>query len=492
MPARRRVLQRLAQGSLAAACPATLLAAPRRTLPDPSALLPEALRSRLAGSGLPLDSFGLSAVAIDTGAPVLALHAQQPYVLASTAKVVTALAALDLLGPRYRWRTRAYLLGPLVDGVLHGDLLIVGGGDVQLSTEQLRTWFTAMQAQGLREVRGDLRLDRSAFHLVDADYASTPIPAPERPHHVRPDALSLDGGVVRVAVQPARGARALVSVTPPLANVRIVNGVGMQGGCNASALFRPQHGRPELQVSGSWSAACGAREFEFAPLAAEEMTLRALGEVWRESGGRLRGAVLDRPVPTTQDGLPAGPDGVSVPLYAVHSSEPLATLVRAMNKQSQNVMARHLMLSLAPGFPWRPATPAAAQARLRLWLARQGLAPDDVVLDNGSGLSRAERAKPAAMVQLLRGVWGTRNSQIFFDSLPIAGVDGTLAHRLSQPSVHGQAFLKTGTLLDTRALAGYVHGRSGRWYAVAMMANHPNAAQATPALDGVIDWLAKL
>jgi D-alanyl-D-alanine carboxypeptidase/D-alanyl-D-alanine-endopeptidase (penicillin-binding protein 4) len=123
--------------------------------------------------------------------------------------------------------------------------------------------------------------------------------------------------------------------------------------------------------------------------------------------------------------------------------------------------------------------------------ARKGLADDDIHVDEGSGQSRAERGKPRALVQLLVNAWRSVASQAFVDSLPIAGVDGTLRHRMRSGAASGQAFLKTGTLSDTRALAGYVRGKSGRIYAVTAIVTHPNAAKGTPVLDSLIEWVAR-
>jgi len=494
-PARRRWL---AQGLAGAAVLTPGLSWSRPKAVDKSLdvqrKLPEGLRSRLAASGLPLSSFGVYVEPVEGGAPVVAVNAAEPFVMASTAKIVTSLAALDLLGPRYRWRTSAYLQGTLVEGHLYGDLLIVGGGDVLLSTSDLRAWFERMQSMGLRHIHGDIVLDRAAFRLAPADFRSTPEPAPDRPHHIRPNALTLDAGVIRVAVQAARSGRAQVSVNPPMAGVQVLNSVAMQGGCSAYASVRVPHRHAanqslQLQVQGSWSANCGSRAIEFAPLPVEELTERAVGELWREVGGEFSGEVQDHTDPSRQSTLPQARSGEPLAMWSVHGSPPLSTWIHGMNKVSDNVAARHLMLSMAPGFPRRPATLEAAQLRVSTWLRDQGLSADDLVLDNGSGLSRAERAKPRAMVQLLRRAWVSPNAQTFIDSLPVAGIDGTLVHRLTQRNVQGQAHLKTGTLLDTRALAGYVHARSGRWYALSAMANHPEAAQATPSLDGLIDWL---
>jgi len=134
---------------------------------------------------------------------------------------------------------------------------------------------------------------------------------------------------------------------------------------------------------------------------------------------------------------------------------------------------------------------STAQARMKTWLRTQGLADGDIRVDEGSGQSRAERGKPRAMVQLLVNAWRGAASQAFVDSLPIAGVDGTLRNRMRSGPASGQAFLKTGTLSDTRALAGYVRAKSGRVYAVAAIVTHPNAAKGTPALDALIEWVAR-
>ena len=114
-----------------------------------------------------------------------------------------------------------------------------------------------------------------------------------------------------------------------------------------------------------------------------------------------------------------------------------------------------------------------------------------MALDNGSGLSRGERGKPRAMGHLLRQALLMGDSKGFLKSLPVAGVDGTLSNRLQGSAARGQAYLKTGTLNDVRALAGYVRGQSGRWQVFAAMINHPSASRGTSALDEVVDWVAR-
>ena len=399
------------------------------TLPPPN--LAERLPRLLAGCGLPPASLGLCVTLVDSGRQLAAINADTPFVMASTAKIVTSLAALNLLGLRWRWRTHAFATGPISGGRLLGDLLIVGGGDPRLNTAELRLWLQGLRDQGLFDVRGDLVVDRSAFHLQEQDHAGTPPTGPDRPHHARPDGFALQG------------------------------------------------------MAGSAASAAAGGGSDAATVA----------QLWRDLGGRLGGRAREGDLSAGRvdhTRLPLlGADGEPLQPLSTHLSPPLPEVVHEINKTSNNVAARHLMLSLARGFPAQPATLARARERVQQWLQRQGLARGDIELDNGSGLSRAERGKPQALVHLLRRAWVDDESRAFVDSLPVAGVDGTLAHRLQGGAAMGQAFLKTGTLLDTRALAGYVRSRSGRLHAVAMFVNHPDASRATPSIDAVIEHLAR-
>ncbi len=464
--------------------------------------LPDPVVQALGRTGVPIGQVGLFVQAVDQPLPLLALNAEEKFVLASTAKVVTTLAAIDLLGPAYRWRTEARLLGTLENGRLDGDLLIVGGGDSRLRSEDLSKWFAELQAKGLREIGGNIVLDRLAFHLTERDQALSPRPGPERPHHNWPDALSLNDGVLRLRVEPAAGRLAGLSLQPPLADVTLVNEVRMGRGCVAKAEWDEPPGdavQRQLRVTGNWGTACGQHTKAFALLSENDLTARAIGGLWTQAGGLLDGHVIDRPVAAAV--VPStGKSGASVkprtpeqpPIFSTLSSDGLPQLVREINKTSDNMAARALMLSLSVGFPAKPATAASAMERMQQWLRTRGVPAGDIEIDSGSGLSRAERGKPRAMVQLLRQVWHDKNAKLFVDSLPVAGVDGTIAGRMRDGPAVGRAFLKTGSLLDVRSIAGFVRARNGRVYAVAALINHPDAPAATSVLDALVEWLATL
>lgn len=281
-----------------------------------------------------------------------------------------------------------------------------------------------------------------------------------------------------------------VNLSPGLSGLRVINEMKPGKGCSAWAQFnRRDDGESQLVVRGQWSAACGGREIGQFALPHAEFSTRAVAGLWRDSGGRLIGKVIDKRNPDVANAQPPGADSVAgLKPFAQLPSQPLAALVREMNKSSDNLVARNLLLSLVSGFPQQSATLPAACARLQEWLLKQGLAKGDIEVDSGAGLSRAERGRPRAMVQLLAKAWTSRNAHVFFDSLPIAGIDGTLQMRMTTGTATGRGHLKTGTLNDTRALAGYVRAISGHVVALSAFVNHADAARAVPALDALVEW----
>jgi D-alanyl-D-alanine carboxypeptidase/D-alanyl-D-alanine-endopeptidase (penicillin-binding protein 4) len=462
--------------------------------------LPPDVQASLRASGLPLSSFGFYARPVDgdASAALLALNAEQPFVMASTAKVVTSLAALDLLGANHRWNHRAQATGPVADGRLSGHLVLSGSGG-GITPAELGRWFRQMHAEGVTRVNGDIVLDRLTL-LHEQHPAQAATTAAESAPAVA-GGSSAAAVPLTVSIRPSGGTRAQVAVRPLPRGVVVVNDVFMGDACSAWAQWSDTGGAAsQIWVRGQWNPGCGARDVASvrvpatalrpatvaAPPARAVSTPALVAALWAESGGRLGGRVLER----EQRDLPDRASNVAQH-WGSRMSTPLPAVIREINKTSNNSAARRLLLSLSPRLPQPGGTLRAAQDRVHGWLRAQGLAEDDIRIDLGSGQSRDERGKPRALVQLLRNAWRANSSDIFIASLPIAGVDGTLAHRLRRGSAAGQAWLKTGTLNDTRALAGYVKGRSGKMYAVAALVNHPQAARATPTLDAFIEWVAK-
>jgi D-alanyl-D-alanine carboxypeptidase/D-alanyl-D-alanine-endopeptidase (penicillin-binding protein 4) len=403
---------------------------------------------------------------------------------ASVMKLVTAYAALELLGPAYRWKTEAYLDGVLREGVLEGNLVLKGYGDPRLNHEAFWMLLRALRGKGLREIRGDLVLDRSHFERVAGDTGRFDGDA-FRPYNVLPDALLVNFKSLRFAflAEPERGAvRLAVDPRPPA--LEVVNLLKLsEGPCPEGRAFRDllkpafDPGKQRATFSGQYPVNCFERDLNVALLEANDHVGGLFRQLWTEIDGVWNG--------TAREGT-ASP---GARLFHTHESPVLAEVVRDMNKFSNNVIARQIFLTIGAETAGAPARADAARRAVQQWLAAKGIAAPELVLDNGSGLSRSERISAASLASLLQAAWRSNVMPEFIASLPVAAIDGTMRRRLKNEGIAGNAHIKTGLLSDARAMAGYVRDAGGRRHSVVMLVNHPNAHQAQAALDSLLRWV---
>lgn len=455
------------------------------TAPAPGSL-PVAVEAALARAKVPREALAVWVANAESNVqgdvpPRLAYRAQEPVNPASVMKLVTTYAALELLGSAYTWQTPVFVEGALQQGGrLRGHVYLQGQGDPKLVVERLWLLLSRLQAQGVRQIDGDIVLDRTAFALPPDDPARFD-GEPLRPYNAAPDALLLNYKtlVLRLVPDPEAGL-AHVQYEPPLAGLQLPDTVALAAPGAPCGDWRtgleldfthPQR----LVFQGVYPASCGEKTWTLAPPDPQGFAARAVEGLWRQMGGRLSGVVRDGRVPPER------------PPTFHFASPPLAEVVRDVNKFSNNVMAQQLLLSLALS-PQAPATPEAArEALLRWWRARLPDAEPPVV-DNGSGLSRDARISAQALGRMLQAAWRSPVMPELLASLPVAGVDGTLRRSALRPSI---AHLKTGSLRDVAALAGYVHAPNGRRKVLVAIVNHPNAAAARPALDALVDWAVR-
>jgi D-alanyl-D-alanine carboxypeptidase/D-alanyl-D-alanine-endopeptidase (penicillin-binding protein 4) len=440
--------------------------------------MPPEVDAALQRARVPHDALSVLLQEAGTGRTVLAHNANIPVNPASLAKLLTTLAALDQLGPAWTWSTPVWLQGSVNDGVLDGSLVIKGSGDPKLVVERVWLMLRRVQQLGVREIRGDIVLDRSAFAPSQADSADFD-GDPTRPYNVQPDALLLNFKSVTYGFVPdaARGV-AQVLVEPPLAGTQVERTVRLSAGpCDdwRTALKASFAIALRVRFAGSYPAACGELNWPVADADPASYNARLIEALWRDMGNKLAGRVVDG----------AAPQGLK-PSFEL-KSPPLADIVRDINKYSNNVMAQQLFLTLAlQRQPGQPATAEAARAMLRDWLvARTGELPPGTQIDNGSGLSRETRLSAALLARLLQQAWSSPTMPELLSSLPVNGLDGTL--RRSR-ATSGRAHLKTGSLRDVAGVAGYVLSDSGRRYVLVAIVNHPNANAARPALDALVQW----
>lgn len=447
------------------------------------AALPGPIARAFAAAGVPADHVAIVVQRAGASRPVVSHNVDAAMNPASTMKLVTTFAALDLLGPGYRWRTEAYLGGPLVDGTLKGDLILKGYGDPKVTIEQWQAFIAELRARGLERIDGDLVLDRSYFRLPAHDPGAFD-GEPMRPYNVGADALLVSFKAVRFAFTPnAAGDAVDVVVEPALPQVAVgaspalVDGPCGDWRANLGATVIDQPRVAAVSFLGTYARDCGARDWNVALLDHANFVHGMFMAYFAQAGGFFGGAVRDGYAPAGERP------------FAALESPPLYDVVRDVNKLSNNVMARQVFLTLGAATGGAPATVEKAAIAIARWLARHRIAMPKLAIENGSGLSRTERVNAAGLARLLAAADASPVRNEFATSLAVAATDGTLEHRMQDGKAAGRALLKTGSLEGVRALAGYViDARGTRWIVVAIV-NDVNAARSTPALDLLADWV---
>jgi D-alanyl-D-alanine carboxypeptidase/D-alanyl-D-alanine-endopeptidase (penicillin-binding protein 4) len=461
----------------AASCPIAGSAAVQQSI------LPPAVDAALVRARVPREA--LSATVVDAegrAAPRLAWRAEAPVNPASVMKLVTTYAGLELLGPAYTWSTPVYADGPIgADGTLRGNLYLRGQGDPTLVIERVWLLLQKLQGLGVRRIAGDIVLDRSAFALPPHDPAAFD-GEPWRAYNAAPDALLLNYRALTMSFVPDRAAGvARIAYEPVLAGVQLQASVPLAPESAACDDWRaPLLARiadpARIAFDGRYPPSCGERAWTIAYADPASHAARTLEGLWLGLGGQLGGQVRDGAVPAGLSPLITG------------SSPPLAKVVRDINKFSNNVMAQQLFLTLSREARGTGSFEASREVLTQWWTARFG--PADVPqLCNGAGLSRIGRVTARGVGRMLQAAWASPLMPDLVASLPIYGMDGTLRRATGAPA--GSAHLKTGSLRDVGAIAGYVDGASGRRYVLVAVINHPHAAAARPALDALVEWTAR-
>jgi D-alanyl-D-alanine carboxypeptidase/D-alanyl-D-alanine-endopeptidase (penicillin-binding protein 4) len=450
---------------------------------DGAARLPGPVAEALAQAGIPESSVGIFVQDVQGERPVVAVGDERALNPASTIKLLTTLAALDQLGPAYRWTTEIYTDGTLQGDVLNGNLVIRGYGDPRMTLENFWLMLRSLRARGVREIRGDLVLDRSYFAREDGDPAGFDN-EPTRPYNTPPDALLVNFKAVRLQFVPDAERRVLkIIAEPALPQIQVLNNVVLDNEpCDdwvarlkLTALGDSSSAR--LLFGGNFSLACGEKERNYSVLGHPQYVHGLFSVLWRELGGVFTGDVRDAKTPAAAH------------LLLEQQTQTLAEVVRDINKFSNNVMARQLFISLGGIVNGAPATSEKAARAVNQWLATRRLSFPELVLENGSGLSRVERISARNLARLLLVAQRLAVMPEYVGSLPLVAVDGTMKKRLAGAGIAGQAHIKTGTLSGVRAIAGYVLDAKGRTMVVVCIVNHARATGAQAAQDALLKWV---
>jgi D-alanyl-D-alanine carboxypeptidase/D-alanyl-D-alanine-endopeptidase (penicillin-binding protein 4) len=434
-----------------------------------AAELPPEIALVLSGHAIPPEDVSIVVQGVDSPEPTLSHMADVPRSPASVMKIVTTWSALEYLGPAYTWPTEVYYTGELDGGTLDGDLVLKGYGDPYLVVEEFWKLLRSLRRMGLREIKGDLVLDASHFAIDDPDPGAFD-GQPYRTYNVLPNALLVSFKAVQFQfMADAKHGRVDVATDPVLANLTIENNLELvDGPCRGyQAGIAFNHADPKslahVVLDGQFSRRCNGYGLARTALQHDTFAFGLFQTLWKEVGGEFGGKLRTETVPI--DATP----------LTVWDGKPLGEVIRSINKNSNNVMTRQLLYTLGAEAVGAPGTRANGVTAVRELLAARGVDTTTLMLQNGAGLSRDERASMQLFVDLLRTAYRSPYAPEFMASLSLGGLDGTTRGRFDASPTQGVLHLKTGRLDHVSAVAGYVHAANGRTYVVAAVMNHEDA-----------------
>lgn len=464
-----------------------------------------AIDQAVAEGGIPNAWWTILVRDADTGIPLYEKDTGRSFIPASNTKLYSSAAALDILGPEFRFETQLTTDGMVDGGVLKGNLIVIGSGDPVIGgrftdgdiTAYFRAWADSLKSMGIHSIEGHIIGDDDAF---DEEFLGYGWQFDDLPwwYAAELSALSFNDNCIDFRLEGQRvGMPATLSWEPMNTSYVTARNESVTTGAETGIeedYFRIQGSNDFILRS---SVPEGRVEVE--SLAVSNPTaffVHVLREVFLSEGISVRGRSIDI------DELPVKPSRAMQTHLFSHFSPTLADIVYPLNKRSHNLYAEQVLRAIAVHAPPAQDEPPAGSAALAIERARRltfgsaGIDTFRIQLVDGSGLARQNLVTSTMTAQLLSYMWHHENGatrDAFLNSLPIAGVDGTLSSRMKGTAAERNARAKTGTLGNVAALSGYVTTARGRTLIVTMMANHYTESSRKPRLvqDRIMEILAE-
>jgi serine-type D-Ala-D-Ala carboxypeptidase/endopeptidase (penicillin-binding protein 4) len=464
-------------------------ASPAHAAPPGQIRLQRDIDAILSHPALERGYWGVLVKSLKSGETLYALNPRKLLMPASNIKIVTLAASADRLGWDYTYTTRFFSVGQIESGTLHGDVLVVGGGDPSLTISDgsagraFDTCAERLKALGIRTILGRIVGDDNAFDDDGLGFGWSWDDLPDD-YAAAVSALQFNENTARVTVTAgvAVGDVAAIAIEPPSTGLTIDNRLRtVAEGSLVSIEARRLPGSSRLELRGSVPLGSAPATRTVSVDNPTLFLVKAFRDALIARGIDVRGPAVD-----ADELLDAPSTDRRLELNA-HRSPPLSTLAVRLMKASQNLYAETLLKTIgaASGTPTSLAGRTLAQSALQNW----GIAPDGLILRDGSGLSRYDYATPEALVTILAHVTGDDRLRGPFEaSLPIAGRDGTLATRMKGTAAEGNVRAKTGAMANVRALSGYATTLAGEPLVFSIIANNFDAAPAliTAAIDSIV------
>ncbi len=439
--------------------------------------LPEKILQQARKVNMPLKDISVVCIPLTGEGKSLSFNAHVPRTPASVEKAVTSAAALSKFGPAKMWGTVLAADEEPVDGVVNGNLYLIGQGDPTLYMEKFWLLVDNLKARGVKEIKGNIVVDRSRFNIPETDPFAFDGEG-NRPYNLGPDAALVSSRSLIIKIRPdAKKGIANLYPEPALDNITIQKTIPLsREGCGPwRKIMKPDYSNPYKPLfKGTFPTSCGNRDLLYTAFSQDEYIQAVFSALWKQEGGKWSGKVVSGKAPQKRQALAAA------------YSDPLTKVIYNMNKNSNNIIARHLFLELSGTNSDGAKTLDGARSYMKSWGESIGIPANEINLDNGSGLSRTSKISAYALARVLEYMWNSTHMPEYMASLPVSGVDGTMYKR---KVAQGHAHIKTGYVANVRTIAGYVLTKEGHRYAVVAMVNGPSALGAVPVLDSVIDWV---
>lgn len=444
--------------------------------------LPSDIEYFINQAKLPKKDISIYIKELGTNRVVASLNADTKRTPASVIKVLTAYGTLLKLGFDYRWPTEFYLDGDVRSGNLNGDLVIKGYGDPSFGSEELMEIVAHMKQRGIRQINGDIVVDRSYFDVGDEDSAHFDN-YPYSAYNAMPDAMMFNERTSTVCITPSSKS-AYKEIADPsytvVNEVKFVNRSCRGKYAWANSKVDMQSPVPKLIISGELSKHCKERKVCMILSKPYRAFYYAFKEALAKEGIEIKGRLKLSRVPS------------SARLFFTHYSEPLESIVATTLKESNNIYARHLLLLTGAKVYGAPATVEKGRKAVIGLLKSQGILRSGAfLLDNGSGLSRRSKMTAKIFSEVYESAYSAFGKQ-WMETLSIAGEDGTIKQRYRNKPAQNRAWMKTGTLKYVKNIGGYVKNRAGTYYSVVILVNtQKGKSRAVKLQDNIINWLAQ-
>ena len=462
--------------------------------------LPESLIKLLNKYKIPKSNISIYVRDLNANKALLEINADKMRSPASTMKLLTTYASLKELGPNYSWRTEVWLRGELKEGILNGDLILKGYGDPFLVYENFWKLVKTLRDKGLKEIHGDVIIDNSYFKLPKHDPAAFD-GKPFRVYNAASSALMFNFQATRFLFTPkvdektknkkkskkkkTVSGRVDITPLPKIIGFDFDNQIKLTKGRCRKSHTRPKFSKDKkgnLVIKGKYAAKCKQRFILRTVSTPEEHAFNAFRDFWTDLKGVLTGK------------LRVGYVRKGDTRFHVYSSPTLGEQIRLINKWSNNVMTKQLLLTLGAKKYGAPATREKGQRAVLAVLAENGINTDGINLENGSGLSRNARISARQMGALLETAYRDAYMPEFMASLSLPGVDGTLVNRFRKEDMRGRSHFKTGTLNFVTAISGYMLNRTGKRLVIVIQHNgkQTGGGRGKKIQDALLRWSFEL